>query len=112
MKESKLRKVHAVATIALVLGAPVIANAAHSDVAADESGIRVSYSDLNLNTGDGIAVLYKRLQNASDRACYAGAFQQKGSVREAVEARTCYNDVLARSVAKVGNADLTAVHES
>ena len=112
MKESTLKKLQVAASVALVFSAPIVVNAAHSNVPTNESGIRVSYSDLNLDSKSGITLLYKRLQNASDKACLTGPYQQKSSVREAVNARSCYNDVLARSVAKVGNDDLTAVHKS
>lgn len=112
MKESTLKKLHVAASVALVFSAPIVANAAHSSTSANDSGIRVSYSDLNLDSKSGIDLLYKRLQNASNKACLSGPYQQKANVREAVNARTCFNDVLTRSVAKVGNDDLTAVHES
>ena len=112
MKESTLKKLQVAASLALVFSAPIVANAAHSGLSANESGIRVSYSDLNLDSKSGVELLYKRLQNASNKACLTGPYQQKASVREAVNARTCYNDVLTRSVAKVANDDLTAVHES
>jgi UrcA family protein len=112
MKESTLKKLHVAASVALVFSAPIVANAAHSSTSANDSGIRVSYSDLNLDSKSGIELLYKRLQNASNKACIAGPYQQKGSLREAVEARACFNRVLTRSVAKVGNDELTAVHES
>jgi UrcA family protein len=112
MKELNLGKLLLVASVALVFSAPIVANAAHNSLSAVESGIRVSYSDLNLDSRNGIEVLYKRLQNATNQACLTGPFQQKASVREVVNARACYNDVLTRSVAKVGNNELTAVHES
>jgi len=112
MKESNLGKLQLVAAVALVFSASIAANATNNSLSAYAGGIHVSYSDLNLDSKNGIEVLYKRLQNASNQACLSGSFQQKASVREAVDARACYNDVLTRSVAKVGNDDLTAIHES
>jgi len=112
MQESSLRKLHVAVLVALVFSAPVVANAARSSLPAGENGIHVSYSDLNLDSNSGISVLYQRLQNASNVACNAGPYQDKGTVREAVNARACYNEVLARSVVKVGNDKLTAYHES
>ncbi len=107
-----LRKVHVVALFALILGAPLVANAAHTVFDAADNKLHVSYADLNLNNDAGVAVLYSRLQSASKLVCGGSANNSKISLQEARAMRVCFQDVLSRSVAKVGNAKLTAIHAS
>lgn len=113
MKESHLRNIQVVATFALFLGVPSIAEAArHSSVDKTDGTIRVSYSDLDLSSDDGVETLYKRLQRVSGTACETGGFMEKGSLRAVIEAKACYADTLNRLVAEVRNEKLTAMHES
>lgn len=111
MKEINLRNIHVVASLVLILGAPLVAKAANYSFDADSGALRVSYSDINLNSNEGITVLYRRLQRASRLACGSATHPEKGLAR-ASKSKACYNEVLSRVVAKVGNVKLTALHES
>ena len=112
MKESNLRKVQIAASFALILAAPVVTKAANYSFEADSGALRVSYSDLDLSSDEGVAVLYTRLQSASREACDVGSYQKKASVKATLAANACYADVLSKVVAKVGSDKLTAIHES
>jgi UrcA family protein len=112
MKESNLRKVQIAASFALIVAAPVVAEAANHSFQADTGKLRITYSDINLNSDEGIAVLYSRLQSASKEACNTGNYQEKGSLKARLAANACYADLLTKVVAKVDNEKLTAVHES
>jgi len=112
MKESFLRKLQVVASFALIASAPLVANAAYENADAARSNLQVSFADLNLDSQEGVEVLYRRLKSASSKVCGTGVYQQKSTVKSAVQARACFQSVLSRSVAKVGNANLTAIHES
>ena len=112
MKESNLRKVYIAASFALVFAAPLVSNAANNSYDADSGALRVSYSDLNLNSDEGISVLYGRLQNASRQACDTGSYIEKGSLSAVAASKACYDDLLSKLVAKVDSEKLTAIHES
>jgi UrcA family protein len=112
MKESNLKKVYVAASFALVFAAPVVANAGNYSFHADSGALRVSYSDLNLSSEEGISTLYARLQSASRLACATGSYQQLGSLRAKSSADKCFAKVLSKLVAKVDSEKLTAVHES
>ena len=112
MKESILRKVHVAASFALVFAAPLVANAANNSYDADSGALRVSYSDLNLNSDEGLAVLYGRLQSASSKACDTGSYTEKGSLSAMASSKACYDNLLSKLVAKVNSEKLTDIHES
>ncbi len=112
MKESFLRKLQVVASFALVVSAPLVADAAYENADAVRGNLQVSFADLNLDSQEGVEVLYRRLKSASNRICGTGPYQQKSTVKSAVQARACFQSVLSRSVAKVGNARLTSIHEA
>ena len=112
MKESILRKVQVVASFALVIGAPLVADAANYSFEQDSGALRVSYSDLDINSDDGITALYARLRDASRSVCETGSYQSKGSVKAVVASNECYSRILSRVVARVGSDKLTALHKS
>ena len=112
MKELNLKKVYVAASFALVFAAPLVANAANNSYDVDSGALRVSYSDLNLNSDAGISVLYGRLQNASRLACDTGSYLEKGSLSAMTSSKACYDDLLSKLVAKVASDKLTEVHES
>lgn len=110
MKDSILRKIQVVASFSLLMGVPAMSAASHQSFDASDGTLRVSYSDLDLNSDAGIDVLYQRLQKVSQMACDTGTLHQKGSVKATMAAMSCYDKMLSRVVAKVGNAKLTAKH--
>ena len=112
MKESNLRKIYVAAAFALVFAAPIVAEAANHSYEAESGTLRVSYSDLNLNSDEGILALYSRLQNASRLACDPGSYLEKGSLTAMASSKSCYSDLLTKLVDKVDSEKLTAVHDS
>jgi len=110
MKDSVLRNIQVVASFALLLGIPAMSAASHQSFDAADGTLRVSYSDLDLNSDAGIDVLYKRLQKVSQTACDTGSLHDKGSVQATMSAAACYDKVLTKVVARIGNAKLTAKH--
>ena len=110
MKESNQVRKLLIASAILVLGIPAIASA--TPLINDEGKpiVRVSYADLNLSSQSGLVALYKRLQGASNAACGPRDRQLAGSLQQSKINRDCYNDLLSKLVAKVGNAKLTEIH--
>ena len=111
MKEpNHLRKL-LIASVVIVLGVPAIASATPHTNDAGERVIQVSYADLNLSSEAGLDVLYKRLQGASSAACGPQhSMRSAGSLRQLVENRACYDDLLSKLVEKVNNARLNEIH--
>jgi UrcA family protein len=111
MKESKLFKGLMATIIVAALGAPAIASAdANSELKG--TGVKVSYADLNLEKQEGAKALYRRLQQASRRACGYRGLRVSGSVESKAEAQQCYNDTLTATVEKLDNELVTQIHIS
>ena len=110
MKELKLFKKLVVTLLVAGLSGPAIVLAGlHSNFESDE--VKVSFTNLNLDSEEDLLVLYRRLQTASKEICgiksstsiLARSSLRGGSLR-------CYEKTLTRSVGKVGNQDLTRIH--
>jgi UrcA family protein len=67
----------------------------------------VKYSDLNLQTTDGVQTLYRRLTAAARAVCVPGV--TLGHSQKA-EARACASKAVQDAVREVNNAILTAYH--
>ena len=97
----------ALATVCLGLAlAP--ARAADPDPAYEPASQLVQYSDLNLNSHQGIARLYQRIEAAAKGVCASDG--RTRSLAEWSQARTCAIASVARAVAQVDNAALTAFY--
>ena len=97
----------ALAAVAAVCLASVTI-AAHADQAANDVPARtVHYSDLNLNTQAGAAILYKRIRHAAEQVCGDVGSRQW---EQAAAARACLHRAIFSSVQSVNNPKLTAVY--
>jgi len=100
-----------VALVVLGLGASASAVAA-SPSQLNVLSVQVSFSDLNINTNAGAQALYKRLQNASEKACSissSAATKPVGAVRDS---RLCYASALGNAVSRINNDALSKIHAS
>jgi UrcA family protein len=71
----------------------------------------VSYGDLNINNEEGVAVLYRRLQNASEEVCSVRRAWQRKCTSCMRDAKACVEDALSRAVDAVGSELLVALHQ-
>ncbi len=118
MKESKLFKTFVVTFLVTVLGGPAVVLAAGTISYNDDGNAVVSYADLNLESEEGVRVLYRRLKRASNNLCSATPPKIAGSISIPIvyvaiygrETRQCYHEALSNAVATVDNADLTRIH--
>ncbi len=69
-------------------------------------GTTVSYADLNLENEEGIRVLYRRLQQASEQVCVTTG---EGAI-QLIHFDQCYRETLAEGVGKIDNENLTRMH--
>ena len=111
MKESKLSKGLLATIIVVALAAPTIASA---DTKSELKGVsvKVSYADLNLEKQEGAKALYRRLQQASRRACDYRGLKASGSLRRMIETQRCYDETLSDAVAELNNDMVTEIHNS
>ena len=87
-----------------------VAVVAHADEAANGVPARiVHYSDLDINTRAGAAVLYARIRNAAQQVC-GNVDSRQLVVSAAVKA--CVNRAITTSVLAVNCPKLTSVYNS
>ena len=117
MKESKLFKRFVVTIVVTVLGGPAVVLASTYPFYEIESPkASVSYADLNLESEEGVRVLYRRLQRASNKLCSTAPPHVAGSLPNVYffgntqETRHCYREALSNAVDKIDNEDLTRIH--
>ena len=77
----------------------------------DKRSVTVPYGDLNINNEKGVAVLYRRLQAASESVCGIQLAWKQKCMRCMRIARDCYEDALSSAVDAVGSELLLALHQ-
>jgi UrcA family protein len=103
MKTRNFTKQIAMATVAAICVASV--TGAYADEAMANAPTRtVHYSDLNLNTPAGAAILYKRIRTAAEQLC--GDVNSR-RLDEAAVAKACVDHAVYGSVQSVNNVKLT-----
>ncbi len=104
MKESKLYKSLVATFVIIVLGGPAVVLADTPSYFVEGPKTTVAYVDLNLESAEGVRVLYRRLQHASREVC------SSISLRIALQTSACYRETLSTAVDKFDNEDLTRIH--
>ena len=77
----------------------------------ERRSVNVPYGDLNINNEEGVAVLYRRLQNASTEVCSVRRASKLKCPSCMRDAKDCYKDALSRAVDAVGSELLLALHQ-
>ncbi len=113
MTESKLFKSLAATFVVIVLSGPAVVQAAGTISYIDDGKAVVSYADLNLESKEGVRVLYQRLKRASRELCSATPPRVAGRPPKIYlqhETQQCYREALSNAVDKFDNEDLTRIH--
>ncbi len=110
MKESKLFKSLVATFVVIVLSGPAVVQAAGTIRYIDDGKAAVSYADLNLESEEGVRVLYRRLQRASREVCGVTSLRIAGSLSALRKPQQCYRETLSNAVDKIDNEDLTRIH--
>jgi len=116
MKESKLFKSLVATFVVIVLSGPAVVQAAGTISYVEVGKASVSYADLNLESEEGVRVLYRRLKRASKALCSSAPPMTAGSLPEYYQThnvrgdRQCYREALFNAVDKIDNEDLTRIH--
>lgn len=77
----------------------------------DEVSVTVPFADLNLNNEKGAAVLYRRLQIASESVCGVRLARDQRSLRSQRVADDCYHRALTTAVNSVDSELLASLHQ-
>jgi UrcA family protein len=105
---SQLRKTSAlVIAVLLTSGGPSFASAAQTPQRIDTDSVTVRYTDRDLDTAQGIASLYARLQSAARTVC---SRDMARSVVHVFAWRNCYDEALREAVNSVASEELKARH--
>jgi UrcA family protein len=90
-------------------GGSMVVDAAQASDAFDTTPHKVvSFKDLNLNSPEGVAVLYRRIKSAASDVCgdpYRYDLSQ-------LKLQICIKDAVSRAIAQVNNPMLTSLYES
>jgi UrcA family protein len=88
----------------------VAAHAGAATMAATADGIVVKYSNEEINSDADAERLYRKIKQASRKACgLDGGFLNLG---ERTRAERCYDETLADVVRKINRPQLTSLHDS
>jgi UrcA family protein len=68
----------------------------------------VSFRDLNLNSPEGVAVLYRRINSAADEVCGNPDRYDLSQLK----LRICVKESVSRAIAQVNNPMLTSLHQA
>jgi UrcA family protein len=100
-----------VPVVALLLPALCMVESAFGAVAAEvPPSVTVRYDDLNLNRTDGVANLYKRIQNAATEVCRPAEGPQSVSRMLWTAWNNCFYHAISAAVQAVHNDKLSAYH--
>ena len=95
----------------LALPALFMVGPAFAAVAAEAPpSVTVQYNDLNLNSPEGVASLYKRIQNAATEVCRPVEGPQSVSRSLWTAWNECFYHAIAHAVRAVHNDKLSAYH--
>lgn len=105
-------KIKQVVTAGLTAAAMTFALGASAGVKTNAESVTVDVRDLDINSKAGQEVLYDRLQSAAESVCGDLSVQRAGSLHQALENRTCFDNALTKAVKAIDHRGLTAIHET
>jgi len=74
--------------------------------------VQVSFADLNINSDEGAQALYRRLQNAAEKACLISNSGATKPVSVLRDSKSCYTSALGNAVSRIDSDALQAIHSS
>ncbi len=106
MKKAKLSKSLLAAFVAIVLGSPAVVLAESSSYFEGVAKTTVSYADLDIENGNGLQELHKRLRLASRKVCDVTSPMSAGTIAW----RACNRDTFSNAVDKFNSEHLECMH--
>ena len=106
MKKSKLSKNLLAACVAIVLGSPAVVLAESSSYFEGVAKTTVAYADLDIENGNGLQELRKRLRVASRKVCDVTSPRSAGTMAW----RACNRNTFSNAVDKFNSAHHECMH--
>ncbi len=101
-------------TFTKIAAATLISVATFASVAASADDAvpskAVSFADLNLNSAQGAATLYQRIQAAARSVCLTNGSERQ--LERITSQQTCFDQAVARAVRQVNSATLSAYYSA
>ena len=91
-------------TISLGAGAAMIKDT--------DANVRVDARGLDLSSEQGQEMLYSRLQKAAKQICGTSSVSETGSLKRALNNKSCYDETLSKAVEAAGSDTLEAIHKT
>lgn len=110
LKARSIRNTLISAAAASVMTLPLLASA--SVIHKTDSGVRITYEKTELASRRGQKGLYARLKSASRKICGWSNIRITGSVHNSAAKSQCYDETLTAAVERVGNPEITALHNN
>ena len=92
----------------LALAPPLWSDAVAGVPTQDPPSVTVRYHDLNLNSPQGVTVLYQRIRGAASEVCHS--FEGREPLRRQLLQNDCFAGAVANAVRTVHNEALSAYH--
>jgi UrcA family protein len=97
-----------VAWVVLAYGPMIwVANAAHADEALAHQVVR--FKDLNLNSTEGVTVLYGRIKSAANEVC---GKRDRLELARSHTIQVCIDEAVSRAVAQIDSPMLTGLYQA
>ncbi len=108
MKGSKLFKSLMATIIAIIIGSPTVVLADTPNFFEEGAKTTVSYADLDIENGNGLQELHKRLRLASRKVCAVTSPMSAGTMAW----RACNRNTFSNAVDKFNSAHIDCMHEN
>jgi len=100
------RSILVAATLIGITGTLSAANASGQRANAEFLSEKISFADLNLNTTQGVASLYRRISSAAGRVCTPSESRESALM---TVWRHCMDQAISSAVDEINNPALTAI---
>jgi UrcA family protein len=108
LRSSEMNRFSKIAAATLITVAALAGAAANADDAVPSQA--VSFGDLNLNSAQGAATLYKRIEAAARSVCPANGSDRQ--LERITSRQSCYDQAVARAVRQVNSSSLSAYYSA
>lgn len=87
---------------------PAVSNAALLGPDKSNNAVRVTFSDLDLSSMEGVRTLYQRLRNSAYQVC--GRQNGRELMELTIERKQCFDTALSKAVKSINNSRLERLH--
>ncbi|MBT4518428.1 MAG: UrcA family protein [Halieaceae bacterium] len=85
-----------------------VADTATNNSTEKSQTLSVSYADLDLSTAESRETLQTRVMRAARKVCGSTSYRVNGSLRQAADNRSCYNNAVADAMRQVSSEQVAS----